>query len=110
MSTSKLNEPTLIMPNPLVQNIFGAQPMADMINPFAKKWEKVGKDMPSDKWVYNVKLYEVIKWVESQPVHMWKHYDIPINWMRDDIPIASLTGSNYLFTDEMEAWLLLRWS
>ena len=99
-----------MMPNILAQNILGVQPMADMINPFSKKWEKVGIDSPTDKWVYNVKLYEVIKWIESQPVHMWKHYDIPINWMRDDIPIAALTGSNYLFTDEMEAWLLLRWS
>ena len=74
------------------------------------KWERIGKDGPTDKWVYNIRLHEVGHWIESQPIHMWKYYDIPINWMRDEIPINLLTGSNYLFTDEMESWFLLRWS
>jgi hypothetical protein len=74
------------------------------------KWEKQGIDGPTGKWVYNAKCREVGHWIESQPVHMWKHYDIPIAWLRDDVTIATLLGSNYLFTKEMESWFMLRWS
>ena len=73
------------------------------------KWEKVGKDMPTDKWVYNIRYREVGHWIESQPIHMWKFYDIPVESMKD-VSINSLIGQNYLFTDEMEAWFMLRWS
>ena len=73
------------------------------------KWEKVGKDMPTDKWVYNIRYREVGHWIEEQPVHMWKFYDIPVESMKD-VSINSLIGQNYLFTDEMESWFLLRWS
>ena len=71
------------------------------------KWEKVGKDMPTDKWVYNIRYREVGHWIESQPIHMWKHYDIPFDQLRK---LGPLLGSTYLFTDEMEAWFMLRWS
>lgn len=70
-------------------------------------WEKVGIDMPTDKWVYNVRFREVWKWVEEQPTHMWKYYDVPLV---DSTPIRMFTGNNYLFTDEMEAWFMLRWA
>jgi len=73
------------------------------------KWEKVGIDRPTNKWVYNIKLYEVGHWIESQPIHMWKHYDIPFDQLRN-VSLGSLLGSNYMFTDEMESWFLLRWS
>jgi hypothetical protein len=74
------------------------------------KWERVGKAMPTDKWVYNIRLHEIKHWIESQPIHMWKHYDIPINWMGRNEYDKALWGPNYLFTDEMEAWFMLRWS
>ena len=74
------------------------------------KWEKVGKDGPTGKWVYNAKYHEVGQWIESQPIHMWKFYDIPIVWMGRDEYTKALWGPNYLFTDEMEAWFMLRWS
>jgi hypothetical protein len=73
------------------------------------KWEKVGKDMPTDKWVYNIRLHEVGHWIESQPIHMWKHYDIPFDQLRN-VSFGAMSGPNYLFTDEMESWFLLRWS
>lgn len=72
-----------------------------------RKWERIGKDMPTDKWVYNTKYLEVVWWVEHQPEHMWKVYDVPLD---RDISINALIGQNYIFTDEMEAWFMLRWS
>ncbi len=73
------------------------------------KWEKVGMDMPTNKWVYNIRFHEIGHWIESQPIHMWKFYDIPFDQLRN-VSLGSLLGSNYIFTDEMEAWFMLRWS
>lgn len=72
-----------------------------------KSWEKIGIDQPTGKWVYNTKFHEVKEWIESQPIHMWKHYDVPLD---RDMSINALMGHNYLFTEEMEAWFFLRWS
>ena len=72
------------------------------------KWEKIGYDNILDKWVYNVKYMEVAHWIEKQPAHMWKFYDIPEAY-KYDVPVNSVTGQNYIFTEEMEAWLILRW-
>jgi hypothetical protein len=96
-----------MMPNILAQNILGVQPMADMINSFSKKWEKVGMDMPADKWVYNVRSQEIRDWIEEQPIHMWKFYDF--NDTKLHLSLASI-GQNYVFLEEMESWFLLRWS
>jgi hypothetical protein len=74
------------------------------------KWEKVGMDMPTNKWVYNIRFHEIGHWIESQPIHMWKHYDIPIDKLGYESTLTMLSGSNYIFTDEMEAWFMLRWS
>lgn len=95
-------------PEILAQEILSVQPMtANMINPFSKKWERVGMDMPTDTWVYNIRSKEINDWIEEQPIHMWKHYDIPIDLTTS---INVLIGQNYVFTDEMEAWFQLRWS
>jgi hypothetical protein len=74
-----------------------------------KKWEKIGMDMPTDKWVYNIRVQEIRDWIESYPIHMWKLYDIP-NELINDVPIQAYLGQNYIFTEEMEAWFQLRWS
>lgn len=72
-------------------------------------WEKIGYDNLIEKWVYNVKYAEVAWWIERQPAHMWKHYDIP-DEAKLEVSISALMGQNYVFTEEMEAWLVLRWS
>jgi hypothetical protein len=74
-----------------------------------KKWERTGIDGPTNKWVYNVRSLEVRTWIEEQPVHMWKHYDIP-DASINEVSLAALLGQNYIFTEEMEAWFQLRWS
>lgn len=99
----------MIMPNILAQNILGVQPMANMINPLSKKWEKIGMDMSADKWVYSIRTEEIRNWIEDQPIHMWKHYDIPEASIKD-VSINAFIGKNYIFTEEMEAWFQLRWS
>lgn len=98
----------MMTPEILSREILSVQPMANMMNPFSKKWEKVGMDMPTDKWVYNIRVQEIRDWIEEQPIHMWKHYDIPETKI-NEVSINAFIGQNYIFTDEMEAWFQLRW-
>lgn len=104
IATARRTTPSLI-----ADEITSVQPMANMMNPFTKKWEKIGMDMLADKWVYNVRLDEIRNWIEEQPVHMWKHYDIPDHSLKE-VSINAFIGQNYIFTEEMEAWFTLRWS
>lgn len=121
MSASKFNQPFVTlplmsnaMPNVIAEEICKVQQMpVDVINPFNKKWEKVGMDMMTDKWVYNICAKEIRDWIETHPIHMWKYYDLPSNMSETDlknVPIRALLGKNYIFTEEMEAWFQLRWS
>lgn len=71
------------------------------------KWEKIGIDMSTNKWVYNIRSQDIRIWIEEQPIYMWKYYDIPFNFI--DLPLMLLNGSNYIFTPEMEVWFKLRW-
>jgi hypothetical protein len=71
------------------------------------EWEKIGIDKLTDKWVYSIQSQEINIWIENQPVHMWKYYDIPYIL---DVPIRMLTSTSYVFTTEMEAWFTLRWT
>lgn len=99
------------MPDIIAKELCSVQSMTgvvDMINPFTKKWEKIGMDVPTDSWVYNIRSQEIRAWIEEQPAHMWKFYDI--NKFNKDTPISALMGENYVFTEEMEAWFTLRWS
>jgi hypothetical protein len=89
--------------------VYYAPYLPNMINPFTKKWERVGKTMPTNKWVYNIRSQEIKDWIEQQPIHMWKHYDIPESVVKD-VSVSALLGPNYIFTEEMEAWFQLRWS
>lgn len=58
------------------------------------KWKKY----PHDEFAaYKIYDSEVCRWVEQQPIHMWK-YD------------AAYDGNNYLFTEQMETIFLLRWA
>lgn len=99
----------MMTPEILSREILSVQPMANMMNPFSKKWEKVGMDMPTNKWVYNIRVQEIRDWIEEQPIHMWKHYDIPEESIKD-ISFNALIGKHYIFTEEMESWFQLRWS
>lgn len=83
------------MPNIIAEDILSVQPMADMINPFSKKWEKIGMDMPTDSWVYNIRTQEIRDWIEEQPIHMWKHYDIPDNSI-NEVSFSTLIGELFL--------------
>lgn len=97
-------------PITIAKEILSVQPMAvNMNNPFGKKWERVGMDMPSDRWVFNVRSQEIRDWIEAQPIHMWKYYDMPETALHD-VSINAFIGKNYIFTEEMEAWFHLRWS
>ncbi len=67
--------------------------------------------MPTYKWVYNTSCTEIINWIESHHVHMWKYYDIPEeSWFNVHVPISAWMGKKYIFTEELESWFLLRWS
>ena len=116
MPRSELNQPSVILPiiRNVIPDIIAAEicnvqpiPAANMINPFSKKWERIGKYMPTDDWVYNVRSSEIQVWVEEQPIHMWKFYEATDSL---DLPLSALIGENYIFSEEMEAWFQLRWS
>lgn len=118
MSASESNKPNVIMPairrvmpSVIAEEICSVQPIpvANMFNPFYKKWERIGMDMPTDKWVFNIRSQEIRNWIEEQPAYMWKYYDIPEE-SKLDVSVNAFMGQNYIFTDEMEAWFQLRWS
>lgn len=106
MSASKLNE-SVIVPSYTRKTL--VVPYIPLQAGSSKLWERIGLDMPSDKIVYGIKSHEVWQWIESQPVHMWKQYDVLVR-DTNDISVYAFTGNSYVFTDEMESWFLLRWS
>lgn len=58
------------------------------------KWKKY----PHEKFAaYKIYDSAVWRWVEQQPIHMWKYDDAG-------------DGNNYLFTEQMETIFLLRWA
>lgn len=109
MSTSELNQPSVTQS--LLENAIKSQKhridTTNMINPFSKKWDRIGKYMPTDDWVYNVRSSEIQVWVEEQPAYMWKFYEVTDSL---DLPVSALIGENYIFSEEMEVWFKLRWS
>lgn len=110
MSASELNKSSIMTPELIAREIISVQPLTtNMINPFYKKWERIGMDMPTDKWVFNIRSQEIRNWIEEQPAYMWKFYDIPED-SKLDVSVNVFMGQNYIFTDEMEAWFQLRWS
>lgn len=94
-----------VMPNTIANEIVGVQPID--VSTFIKPWEKIGMDIPTDTWVYNIRRREIRDWIEEQPTHMWKFYDI--DDARLDFSLSSI-GQNYIFTEEMEMWFNLRWT
>jgi hypothetical protein len=66
----------------------------------------IGVDGPTGNKVYNIYHTDIISWVEEQPIHMWKHYDVP---KQANIFVNAFSGQQYLFTKEMESWFQLRW-
>jgi hypothetical protein len=94
------------MPSTIADEITSVQPI-NMINPFSKKWERVGIDGPSQNAVYNIRAQEIRDWIEEQPADMWGQYGI--DEIYESTPISAMFGQNYVFTEEMEAWFTLRW-
>jgi len=111
MSTSKLNEPVIMTYKSRTASDAGAYyaPYTPLQVTVPIKWERIGIDGPANKWVYSIRSEEIRIWIEEQPFHMWKHYDIPEESIKD-IYFSALLGWHYIFTEEMEAWFALRWS
>lgn len=114
MSTSELNKSAITLPiiknltpDIIARDIVSVQPMTG-INLTRSKWERVGMDLSTDRWVYNIRSQAIRSWIEEQPPYMWKFYDIDVYNL--DLPASVILGSNYVFTKEMETWFQLRWS
>lgn len=68
-----------------------------------KGWAVAGTHGPTGKRVYVVRK-DVAVWIEEQAPHMWKHYD------PDNYSILKLyTLPYYLLSEELLAWMELRW-
>ncbi len=90
------------LPTLIAQEIVGVQPM---VSPKMLTYEVVD-DILFDRPGYTIVFVniEVGHWIESQPAHMWKYYDID----RDTEKWA--VKSHYVVSDELLTWLKLRWS
>lgn len=101
------------VPNRLARDITNIQPMtgtggfSEFNRIWSSPWCFIGVDTRTDSKVFHTNSTEIIQWIESQPVHMWKFYDVMDNF-DDKVGIPSF--SNYVFTKEMEAWFIVRWS
>lgn len=94
----------MMTPDALAHDILSVQPMN---NSFNKKWEHIGIDGPSQRKVYNIRSQEIRDWIAEQPTSMWAQYGI--DEIHNGTPISAMFGQNYVFSEEMEAWFMLRW-
>ena len=87
-------------PQIVAQDIVGVQPM----NLAPPKWERA-RDNPRlpipDGYIHINVNREIAQWIESQPLHQWKHGEL-----------GRLAGfyDSFIVSEELLAWLILRWS
>lgn len=91
------------LPTLIAQEIVGVQPM---FLPEKRLTYEVVEDILADRPGHSIVFVnvEIGHWIESQPVHMWKYYDID----RDTEKWA--VKSHYVISDELLMWLKLRWT
>lgn len=68
-----------------------------------KGWAMVGTHCPTNQRVYAVRR-DIAPWVEVQAPHLWKHYDPD-----DDSVLKLYTLPYYLLSEELLAWMELKW-
>jgi hypothetical protein len=59
-------------------------------------WSMIGTHMPTSQKVYAVRN-DIARWIETQPPHMWKFYDVD-NML-----------NCYLLSEELLSWMILKW-
>jgi hypothetical protein len=64
-------------------------------------WEMVGIHMPTCERIYSVR-YDIGKWIETQPSHLWKAYDA---WKSYD---AGMAVPCYMLSEELLVWMTLK--
>jgi hypothetical protein len=45
--------------------------------------------------------FEISKWIEEQPLYMWKH---------GDVPAYAANKDRYTISEELYTWLTVRWT
>jgi len=64
-------------------------------------WEMVGIHMPTGEKIYSVR-YDIGKWIETQPSHLWKAYD---SWKSYD---EGYSIPCYMLSEELLVWMALK--
>ena len=93
-----------VMPTVIAQDIVGVQPMTmpkylDKVLVVDQTIDKLPAP-PEGHLTVDVD-WEVAKWIESQPIHMWKY---------GDVPAYSASRERYTISEQLYTWLTLRWS
>ena len=89
-----------VMPAIIAHDIVGVQP----INLTPPKWKPVpvySEPIP-DGYVVIDANREISAWIEEQALHMWKHAELQ--------QLTPGFFDRYIISEELLAWLTLRWS
>lgn len=68
-------------------------------------WSYVGTDIVGRR-IYNVCRPSIRQWISEMPKSEWQIFNIPDS----SNSVHAIIGTNYVFTEQMEAWFKLRWS
>ena len=94
-----------IMPAVIAQEIVGVQPMTDVFKPrpkFIRVDQTVDKlPKPPEGYLTVDVAGEVAMWLEEQPIHMWKH---------GDVPAYAFGMERYTVSEQLYTWMALKWS
>lgn len=88
------------LPKILAEEIVGVQPMMQKRLTY-EVMENVAVNPPGYHAIYaNI---EIGHWIEQQPVHMWKFYDL------DHCDEKWRMKTQYIVSDQLLTWLKMRW-
>jgi len=98
-----------LMPAALAQDLVSVQPMTsatgavfNIKHEYLPKYRQIDVEgVPNGHYGIEVD-FEVQRWIEQQPIHMWKYFDGPAD-MRID-------RQQFLVSEQLYNWMLMRWS
>lgn len=96
-----------MMPGIIAQEIVGVQPMSGVdqepVRPKFRRVDQVpdGLPPPPDGYITVDVGYEVARWLNDQPIHMWKFCDVPA---------YSMSMERYTVSEQLYTMMALKWS
>lgn len=107
VTQSKMNSILLpmirrVIPTVIAHDIVSVQPMTMPTSTFVKykTIDKHDLTVPDNYVAINVDR-EVAQWIETQPLHMWKH---------GEMKVMPQFYDQYIVSEELLSWITLKWS